>query len=210
MKPSVNVLIILSSFLISCTKYELYEFHDYTKPVQIEKFSDSRDGQSYDYVKIGKLYWMAENLNYKTADCFVYNDDEGYASIYGRYYSWETAQNICPNGWHLPSVDELTTLFTYLGDSYYAGGQMKETGFVHWKSPNVDANNISGFNALPAGMYLEQGYSYGLGEFGEWWTSTPDGTDFANEFDLSFDRGYCQQTYTWKGHRLSVRCVKNN
>jgi uncharacterized protein (TIGR02145 family) len=209
MKRFVSMIIILSTFSISCTKYEQYEFYDYTKPFQKEKFTDSRDGQSYDYVKIGESYWMAENLNYKILNSFVYNDDEVYANIYGRFYNWETACSVCPNGWHLPSNEEVSALLGYLGGGDFAGAQMKETGDEHWNSPNIDASNISGFTALPAGIYLEQGYAYGLGEFGEWWTSTSEGVDFASEFDLAYDRGYCQQTYTWKTHRLSIRCIKN-
>lgn len=33
---------------------------------------------------------------------------------YGRL-SWETAQNICPDGWHLPSDEEWNALIAFYG-----------------------------------------------------------------------------------------------
>ena len=50
-------------------------------------------------------------------------------------------QGICPTGWHVPSYAEWTELTTYLGGTGIAGGKMKETGTIHWNSPNRGATN---------------------------------------------------------------------
>jgi len=77
-------------------------------------FIDSRDGQVYNVNKIGNLIWMSQNLNYEAADskCFD-NDAKNCISYYGRLYKWDEAQNICPNGWHLPTSKEWTEMVDY-------------------------------------------------------------------------------------------------
>src|SRR6056297_2464310 len=68
-------------------------------------FTDFRDGQTYKWVRIGEQVWMAENLNYKTekgSSCFN-------CGKYGRLYNWYTARNVCPDGWHLPTINEFET-----------------------------------------------------------------------------------------------------
>lgn len=50
--------------------------------------SDGRDGQSYEVIQNGEIFWLAENLRYQ-------NIDE---------YSYSQARSACPIGWHLPSV----------------------------------------------------------------------------------------------------------
>lgn len=58
----------------------------------------------------------------------------------------------CPNGWHLPINDEMQELINYLGGNKYTGGEIKESGTIHWLSTNPGATNSSGFSALPCGI----------------------------------------------------------
>jgi len=66
-------------------------------------------------------------------------------------------QGICPTGWHIPSVQEMTTLSNYLGGSNVAGGHLKEAGTAHWTATNV-ADNSSGLTVLPAGRNRNGSY----------------------------------------------------
>lgn len=46
----------------------------------------------------------AENLAYNSAKgCWVYDYEASNTEKYGYLYNFETAQNVCPNGFHLPS-----------------------------------------------------------------------------------------------------------
>jgi uncharacterized protein (TIGR02145 family) len=54
-------------------------------------------------------------------------------------------------GWHLPTYQEWETLTYFLGGTVNGGGKMKFSGTTFWSNPNTDANNESGFSALPGG-----------------------------------------------------------
>lgn len=45
-------------------------------------------------------------------------DDESNVAKYGYLYDWEAANNVCPPGWRLPSVDDWRTLIDYVGSNY--------------------------------------------------------------------------------------------
>jgi len=80
------------------------------------------------------------------------------ATNYGFLYNWfavNDSRKLCPDGWHVPTDEEWTTLTTYLGGILVAGGKMKSTDTQPttggWNDPNTGADNSSGFSALPGG-----------------------------------------------------------
>ena len=135
----IFTLVILASALlltVKCTKDD-----GTTDNLQEESgtFVDTRDNTTYSWIKIGNQTWMSENLAYKTSSNSVAcNDNESNVSIYGYLYSWETAQTVAPDGWHLPSQAEWQTLVDYLGGAIRHGvKKLLESGTAHWESPNT-------------------------------------------------------------------------
>lgn len=173
-------------------------------------FTDSRDGKTYKTVKIGTQTWMAENLAYKVNNgCWAYDNKQSNVTTYGYLYNWETAKDVCPSGWHLPSDAEWTTLTDYLGGKDDAGGKLKETGTTHWESPNTAATNSSGFTALPCGFrYIDGTFSY-VGRSGYWWSFTKDVNSPTWSRSMTYGNSYVGSYNYDKGSGLSVRCVKD-
>jgi uncharacterized protein (TIGR02145 family) len=173
-------------------------------------FTDPRDGKVYKTIKIGNQTWFAENLVYKTENgCWAYNNNEGNATKYGRLYNWETAQIVCPSGWHLPNDDEWTTLTNNLGGVIVAGGKMKATTDWEYDSGG-NATNESGLNALPAGYRINSdGSFYVLGTYSGFWSSTPNESESAWSRCLSYDYGKVLRVYVIRTRGFSIRCTKD-
>jgi uncharacterized protein (TIGR02145 family) len=146
-------------------------------------------------------------------------------STYGVIYNWPAAmagapssssspsgvQGVCPSGWHLPSDAEWTTLTSFLGGEGegVAGGMMKETGLAHWSSPNTGATNSSGFSGLPGGYRYYWAYFDIIGFSGYWWSSTENTISYAWYRYLEYNSAGVYSNYGYKGHGISVRCMKN-
>jgi uncharacterized protein (TIGR02145 family) len=172
-------------------------------------FTDSRDGKTYKTIEIGTQTWMAENLAYKVSDgCWGYPDNIPKGNLYGLLYSWNTAISVCPEGWHLPSFIEWTTLINFLGGESVAGGKLKESGTVNWPAPNTGANNMSGFTALPGSMRSFDGSVSDPGIGCYWWSATEDGSD-AKSIVLYGGFDLVSLGSTMKGLGFSVRCIKD-
>ncbi len=179
------------------------------------------DGHTYQTVKIGGQWWMAESLRVTTnsqGDAitrYCYENDEANCEAYGGLYTWdaamdgsstEGAQGLCPDGWHIPSDADWAVLFDYLGGIEIAGGKMKTTG-AEWQPPNEGATNQSGFNGLPAGGYiihldLFEGFGYGV----HFWSSTGNG-DKAGLPTINFEDATVMLLNESKQISASVRCV---
>jgi uncharacterized protein (TIGR02145 family) len=148
-------------------------------------FTDTRDGQTYKTVKIGRQTWMAQNLNYETLSgswCYIdhnkywhYGDSIFYCNTYGRLYDWYAAKIACPAGYHLPSFEEWDKLVATVGDENVAGTRLKAKSgwdFYDCKEAEIfddencygrDGNGTDdfGFSALPGGL-RDDGYDNGL------------------------------------------------
>ena len=174
--------------------------------VALGSFIDSRDKKTYKTVKIGEQIWLAENLNFSSGNSWCYDDNSSNCNKYGRLYDWETAKQVCPSGWHLPSGSEWTKLTDYLGGADGAGEKMKSTS--GWKN-NGNGTNSSGFAGLPSGYRYSGGSFDNIGSFGYWWSSAEGSTTRAWYRGLYYFYGKVYRNDANEQNGLSVRCVKD-
>jgi len=190
-----------------------------------ESFTDSRDGQSYDVVKIGNLTWMAENLNIETAGSFCPDGDSRNCKRLGRLYTWADAKSVCPEGWRLPTKADFAELIfaanpavsgdaaqshgDNLGEvSNKVGAALKSRDGWFKKGNGSDA---LGFRALPAGYRGADGKFDGIGGYAYFWSATEDAENReSNAFYLflSFSSDAASINAFAKEDYRSVRCVK--
>lgn len=185
-------------------------------------------------VKICDQIWMDQNLDvtrYRNGDpipkvtdptawgalttgayCYYNNDSAAYAATYGKLYNWYAVNDprgLAPAGWHIPSDAELATLETCLGGASVAGGEMKETGTIHWLSPNAGATNSSNFTGLPGGYRNYLGSFGNVGESGYWWSSTSQSGAGAWARQLTYNDDDIITNSEAKRNGLSVRCIRD-
>lgn len=196
-------------------------------------------------VRIGVIEWKTRNLNAITFNngdlipeaktdeewkkagdegkpvwCY-YENNSANGKKYGRLYNWYAVNDrrgLCPAGWHIASHDEWMSLTDNLGGEEIAGGKLKEAGTDHWESPNENATNESGFTALPGGGRYYSGGFYGIGRYGDFWTSTgrmerTKTGDVPGRNALSMYLSYRESAIRTfpddiKGGGLPVRCVR--
>lgn len=186
------------------------EVPDFEKVIEMfgadSTMTDSRDGKVYKTVKIGNQIWMAENLNFEEDNSYCYNDSAKYCTKYGRLYTWAAADRACPDGWHLPTIDEFETLFATIGGQSTAGKKLKSTS--GW---NNDGNGTDdfGFTALPTGIrYGKDKYYNYEGHHANFWSSIKNGSDSAEYVNMFYDYDNARQLVHDKNDGMSVRCLK--
>ena len=188
------------------------------------------DGNTYPGIKIGTQIWFNKNLNVTryqnrdsieqiSTDALWQNASEGAWSfsnnssdnqdVYGKLYNWyavSDTRKLCPAGWKIPSDEDWAILTNFLGGSDVAGGKLKATGISFWLIPNAWATNLSYFSALPGG-YRDVGGSFaGLGYYGLWWSSTPNGTEAWSRYLYNEFNYVSRESYN-KNQGLSIRCL---
>lgn len=170
-----------------------------------ESFTDSRDGQSYDIVKIGSLTWMAENLNFETSGSFCPENDSRNCKRLGRLYTWAEAKSVCPEGWRLPTRADFESLIASADGS---GAVLKARDGWFKKGNGTDE---LGFNALPAGYGSVDGKFDGIGGYAYIWSATEDVENRESNayyLFLSFSSDAASINAFAKEDYRSVRCVR--
>ncbi len=188
------------------------------------------DGNIYQTIQIGTQNWMSENLRVSRFN----NGDEislvppmewfqqyepayyidGSSNTYGFYYNAylvNDEREVCPEGWHIPTDEELIQLMNYNGGSIIAGGKMKTTGYQHWNVPNDGATNESGFSALPAGkLMFSQGVIMEMNHEAFFWSSDESwDPDFNWGITLFYSSGGISRGGMAKRDGLSIRCIQD-
>ncbi|MCS7005743.1 MAG: hypothetical protein NZM38_10525 [Cytophagales bacterium] len=173
--------------------------------VKSQTFTDNRDGKTYKIVTIGKQIWMAENLAFKTEDSFCYDNDEALCEKYGRLYTAEEAENVCPQGWRLPNAQDWRTLEMTLG---MPAEEIEETG---WRGTTegtkLKVGGSSGFNAILGGKMTPNGNFSGLNLNGNYWSSTKDANGYNFYRYVAKDKEQIGRL-SISGYAFSVRCIK--
>lgn len=193
--------------------------------VKGDKFiTDSRDGQKYYYSTIGSTDWFNTNLNWAGAGKH-YNNVEALGVIFGRIYTWtETTQNICPQGWKVPSNVDWEQLakqanggvalpfdssWPQIGGKLTVSAQLNSVNI--WKySPNNIKTNMFNWNALPGGNALNTLKNFvNINQYGMWWSATERDSKDAYYRYIHFDGPDFPYSYAAKQtFGASVRCVR--
>jgi len=184
------------------------------------------EGNSYKTVQIGNQIWMAEDL--RTTKCndgssipLVENNTE-WSNL--NWYAVSVSNcNICPEGWHVPSDAEWTTLIDYIdptnvdpnaegiqGDIWgYTGRKMKKDGIEGWAAKRGGPINESGFSGMPGGRRDNlNGMFFKIGVSGAWWSSSEIGPHGWYR-RLKYYSNDVSRSSFWKKRGLSVRCIKD-
>jgi uncharacterized protein (TIGR02145 family) len=140
------------------------------------------DGNVYEVVNIGPLCVMKENLkttrysngnpipnltdyseweNTSSGAWANYENDPAQDAIFGKLYNWYALNNpgLCPEGWHVPDINELQAIVNYAGGDHKAKN-LRST--ILWDPFNPDNTNSIGFSALPSGERHESGNYQGI------------------------------------------------
>ena len=125
-----------------------------------ETVTDERDNSKYKTVGIGTQIWMAENLKLKTDSSWCYQDeDNANCERYGRLYQWKDnvgAENICPEGFRVPSSKDWETLKSYVNDVFDWDHYTRILGAKDgWKKSNewyIGNEDYVGFSAFASGV----------------------------------------------------------
>jgi uncharacterized protein (TIGR02145 family) len=198
------------------------------------------DGNQYGTIQIGSQLWTVNNLRVSkyadgtpipydtnwvssTIGQYVnYNWDSQYDASFGKLYNWYSVNDpsglvnftdlsdVPQSGWRIPTDLDISTLEFTLGGISVAGGAMKETGTMHWTSPNTGATNLSGLSLRGSGFRSHTGGFYSLKDTCYLWSSTGfDGTS-AYGREISYI-GASISRYAYEKHSgMSIRCVKDN
>ena len=132
------------------------------------------------------MTWMTTNLNYESGNSKCKNSTDINCEQFGRLYTWDSAMEACPNGWHLPSDNEWFVLASLYGGVSEAG--------QHLKSAGLNGTNESEFNVIKPSIF---------------WSSNELDESSALDWKVNYRWTKLQR---WKGGKNlynSVRCVKD-
>jgi uncharacterized protein (TIGR02145 family) len=110
---------------------------------------------------------------------------------FGTLYNWYAATNIkeitSSVTWTVPLDTDYDTLTNYLGGVPTTGGKLKESGLIHWITPNTGAVNSVNFKGIGIGRRESNGIYENIQKRSWFWTQSTIGGVSATIYALAFD-----------------------
>ena len=184
---------------------------------------DVRGGMIHNYplVKIGTQYWMRDNL--ETA--LYVNGDEltkldavtenavGYLQSDAEHYFYTAnvalSANFLPAHWNIPNWEDWDILNAYLKEN---ASLLKSGTWLPLKTGETaqPANNLSGFNAAPVGMWVEPNQNIFEGKHLAYWTLDDTNAAIADDvFYLKSDANTIERSAPGVEKKaFAIRCIR--
>jgi len=171
-------------------------------------FLDERDGNIYLVAKFNNLWWTCQNLKYDVGEgSGCYEDEETNCMLHGRFYNWDAAQKVCPEGYHLPDDAEWKNLEAYIGmDKDELDQQRNRNSGTIGKFLKIGGG--LGFDADFIGMINAKGNSSYMGINAYFWTATENDDNYAWTRIMNKTKDGVDRLAHDKKIKFSVRCVK--
>lgn len=185
-------------------------------------FTDTRDGRVYKTIDIWGQTWMAENLDYRDSvskpelegNRWCYGNEAEQCDTYGSFYSCELSSQVCPAGWHLPSISDWFELYNFIvlmGGDPQSGLRAKD-GWLDYSDNVNNGTDVLGFTALPGGiMYGENSYGSATQEAWFWYAQDCSLNEYEAFYLSSEEVNFV--TSSVSGGKItdaySIRCIKD-
>ena len=162
--------------------------------------TDDRYDDVYKIVKIGSLWWMAEDLHFKENpdDCYPYTINECYYT-YNQVMEYPEPNYVCPEGWRLPTKLDWYNMFFYV-DMYNGKNNAIESVTYTRDSTGKIPSEI--------GLDLKSGESYFTSSIGYYFNGFSH-IPLQYLVDISGDHFYYGQSFLHLNDKSRVRCVKD-
>ncbi|MCQ2108763.1 MAG: fibrobacter succinogenes major paralogous domain-containing protein [Fibrobacter sp.] len=182
------------------------------------KFNNSRytsdstswcyDNKASNCEKYGRLYTWSAVMD--SAAQFSVN--AGTECGYGKTCTPNSPhRGICPEGWHVPTNEEYSTLYTYIGGSSTAGKMLKSTSGWNngYNGKSGNGTDKYGFSVLPAGCRDDNGnFSY-EGRDACLWSASEYNSGYAWYQVFYYEDADAAQNGYYKYYGQSLRCLKD-
>lgn len=196
-------------------------------------FTDTRDNKVYSTVSINNRCWMSQNLNFGTfvtstlgqsnnsiAEKYCYNNIAANCATKGGLYTWdemmqyynvESAQGICPIGWHVPSDTEWYELENFVDPS------VNNPAATGYRGTDVGTKLVtggsSGLEIIFGGIYYQPntgffGASPLAAQFASYGTSTENQAMAWNRTFIDYESAVSRDQLN-KSNGLPVRCLQD-
>jgi uncharacterized protein (TIGR02145 family) len=183
--------------------------------VAVDSVVDERDGKVYKTLRFGNQLWMAKNMEYAVGDSLINGQVRSMTYLgltpnmgirrydIGWRYNWDELQKACPDGWRVPSRNDVKKLLNAIGGGSGAAPLLSKDG--------IDAQDIYGFSAFSTEFvegvctHAVLGCSYKHVGSRFWTADSADGTVYhwhLDQYDVTFKS-------TDPADYLPVRCMKD-